>query len=491
MRKFESDVQLIKYEVLKAVVKLTLEGTLDKKYRAISKEIIPGPKARTRCCIYKERAIVDERVKMAMGGDKNNKNIIEVINVACDECPIHRFTITEACRGCLAHKCAEVCPAGAIYTVNKRSYINTERCIECGKCKNVCPYNAISDVMRPCKKSCTAKALSFDENKKAVIDNDKCIQCGSCVYQCPFGAIVDKSFVVDVVKLLMEAKTNKDIHVYAVIAPAISSQFTYARINQVVTGVKKLGFQDVIEAALGADMVALHETEEFMESALEGKSLTSSCCPAFVSYIQHNYPELTKHISSTVSPMIAISKLIKNMDKKAKVVFIGPCTAKKAEISQSDIQGITDYVITFEELQAMLDSCGINIEDCEDSPLNNASFYGRIFARSGGLSEAVKHLVENRNEHVSFKPVSCDGLTECDKALKLLKFNKLDGNFIEGMACVGGCIGGAASLSHGIKDKSEVDKYGKLALEKQVTDSLRVIKLDGIDLNRNSSSDTV
>lgn len=488
MRKFESDVQLIKYEVLKSVVKHTLEGNLSKKYKTISKEIIPGPKAMTRCCIYKERAIIDERVKLAMGGDKNNNNIIEVINIACDECPIHRFTITEACRGCLAHKCAEVCPAHAIYTVNQRSYIDNTKCKECGRCKDACPYNAISDVMRPCKKSCAAKALSFDEDRKAVIDNDKCIQCGSCVYQCPFGAIMDKSLIVDVVKLLKRAKTHKNTHVYAVMAPAIASQFTYARISQVVTGIKKLGFQDVIEAALGADMVTMHETAELLKSIDEGKTMTSSCCPAFVKYIKKNYPELTENISSTVSPMIAISKLIKKLDKKAKVVFIGPCTAKKAEISEPELKGITDYVITFEELQAMLDAYDINIEECEDSPLNNASFYGRIFARAGGLTEAVKKLVSEQNIDLDVKTINCDGLAQCEKALMLLKFKKLNANFIEGMACIGGCIGGAASLCHGMKDKNEVDKYGKLALEKQTKDSLRIIKLEEINLNRNSET---
>lgn len=487
MRNFESDVQLIKYEVLREVVRLTVDGNLSKKYKTIAKKIIPGPKPRTRCCIYKEREIINKRVKLAMGGDKTNKNIIEVINVACDECPINRFTITEACRGCLAHKCSETCPVGAIYNVNQRAYIDTNKCIECGKCKAVCPYNAISDVMRPCKRSCSSKALYFDENKKAVIDNDKCIQCGSCVYQCPFGAIVDKSFVVDVMKLLKKAKNKEDFHVYAVIAPAISSQFTYARIGQVVTGIKELGFHDVIEVALGADMVAKHETQEFVNSIVNNKTMTNSCCPAFVNYVKKNYPELTDNISNTVSPMIAISRLIKKLDKKSKVVFIGPCTSKKAEISEPDIKGITDYVITFEELQAMMDACDINIETCDDSPLNNASFYGRIFARSGGLTEAIKHLVEAEDMDIDFKPISCDGLLECDKALKQLKFNKLESNFIEGMACTGGCIGGAASLSHGIKDKREVDKYGNLALEKQVNDSLRIFKSDEIDLNRGKS----
>lgn len=484
LRSFESDVQLIKYEVLKEVIKLELEGNLKRKYKTIPKKIIPGPKPITRCCIYKEREIINERVKMAMGGDKNNENIIEVISIACDECPINRFTITEACRGCLAHRCAEVCPRGAIYTINQRSYIDTNKCIECGKCKEVCPYNAISDVMRPCKKACSAKALDFDEDKKAVIDNDKCIQCGACVYQCPFGAIVDKSFVVDVVRLLKKAKATDRSHVYAVMAPAISSQFTYAKIGQVVTGIKKLGFHDVVEVALGADMVAEHETNEFAEKYKENKPMTSSCCPAFVSYIKKNHPELIDNISNTVSPMIAISKLIKKTDKRAKVVFIGPCTAKKAEISQPDIKGATDYVITFEELQAMLDAEEINIEECEETPLNNASFFGRIFARSGGVISAIENIIKSEKLDIDFKPVKCEGIRECSKALNLMKFNKLNGNYIEGMACVGGCIGGAASLCHGPKDKTEVDKYAGLALEKQVSSSLRIVKMENVDLDR-------
>lgn len=484
LKVFDNDIQIIKYEVIREVVKLAIKGTLKKEGKNLFKVLIPGPKARTRCCIHKERAIIGERIKLVMGGNKKNKNVIEVINIACDECPIQRFTVTEACRGCITHKCIQVCPADAIHSINRRSYIDTNKCIECGKCKTACPYNAISDVKRPCIRACSAGALSIDEDKKAVIDNEKCIQCGACVYQCPFGAIMDKSSVVDVTNILMESKEDKDKHVYAVIAPAIASQFTYAKIGQVVSGIKQLGFKDVIEAALGADMVAKNETKEFIETIEELKAMTSSCCPAFVSYIKKNYPELGKHVSSTVSPMIAISKLIKNTDPLAKIVFIGPCTAKKMEIKQEDIKGITDYVLTFEELQAMLDAFEIDIETCEELPLNNASFYGRIFARSGGLTEAVKHLVDAENTSVEFKPISCDGLIECDKALKLLKFNRLNGNFIEGMACAGGCIGGAASLHHGPKDKTEVDKYGKLALEKSVNDSLRIIKTEEIDLHR-------
>lgn len=484
MRKFESEIQLIKYEVLKEVSKLAMEDRLEEDYKKIPDIIDQGPEARTRCCIYKERAITEERVKLAMGGDRENDNVIEVIDIACDECPIDRFVVTEACRGCLAHRCLDVCPVGAIYFVGHRAYINNNKCIECGKCKGACPYNAISDVMRPCRRACTVSAISINENKKAVIDNDKCVQCGACVYQCPFGAVMDKSYLVNVINLLKESRLEKNTRVYAIIAPAISSQFTYAKIEQVVSGIKKLGFHDVVEVALGADIVAQHETKEFSEVIDKQKVMTSSCCPAFVSYIKKNYPMLIDKVSTSVSPMIAVSRLIKNIDKDAKIVFIGPCTAKKMEIKNDDFKEDLDYVMTFEELAAMLDASDIKLEYCDEGLLDNASFFGRIFARTGGLSDAIRHVVSSQRLNVDFKPISCDGIKECDRALKMARVNKLNGNFIEGMACVGGCIGGAASLHHGPKDRNEVDKYGKLAIEKGVADSLRIFDIDKIKLKR-------
>ncbi|WP_432662746.1 4Fe-4S dicluster domain-containing protein [Wukongibacter baidiensis] len=483
MRRFENDVQVIKYEVLKEVAKQAMEGKLEEEYDTIPEKISPGPKPRTRCCVYKERAIIEERVKIARGGDSENKNNIEIISIACDECSINRYTVTEACRGCLAKWCHEACPVSAIYYVGHRAYIDTKKCIECGKCKNVCPYNAISDVMRPCRRACDAKALYIDKDKKAVIDNEKCVQCGACVYKCPFGAIMDKSYIVDVVEQLKISKQN-ETKVYAVVAPAISSQFTHVKIGQLIRGIKLLGFHDVIEAALGADIIAYHETVEFAKEIDDKQLITSSCCPAFVRHIKNNYPELEDNISSAVSPMIAVSKLIKRMDEDAKVVFIGPCTAKKMEINEEDIQGWTDYVITFEELTSMLDAAEINLEECIEDPLDNASFYGRIFARTGGLTEAIKHVIEEEKLDTEFKAISCDGLAECDKALKMARVNRLKENFIEGMACKGGCIGGAASVHHGPKDRNEVDKYGKLAIEKKIKDSLRIIDLEKLDLNR-------
>lgn len=507
MRKFENHVQEMKYEVLKEVSRAAFQGNLEQAIPSIPYRTDPGPSPRIRCCIHKERVITMERIRLALGGDKTNPNIIEVIDEACDECTINRFIITEACRGCLAHRCTGACPVNAISIIGSKAVIDQEKCIECGKCKESCPYNAVADVMRPCRRACEVGALSIDEQKKAVIDEEKCIRCGACVYQCPFGAIMDKSSIYEVIKILKEAKAfkklkvfeesqgskeimeyktgEKDRKVYAIIAPSISSQFTYASIGQVIAGIKDLGFHDVIEVALGADMVALEEAKEYRKVAGEIKTMTSSCCPAFVDHVYKIYPELKKHLSSLVSPMTAISRLIKSMDPQGKVVFIGPCTAKKEEIQKKDLKGATDFVLTFEELAAMLDSMDIILEQLKESHLDNASFYGRIFARSGGLTTALGKLLENDPGERAFRPISCDGIGECDKALKKLKFGRLEHSFIEGMACKGGCIGGAASLSHGPKDKNAVDKYGELALEPNSKEALRVFDLQSVEYHRN------
>ncbi len=483
MRKFESNVQYIKYLVNREITERFINGTLDSSLDEIAEKLVPGPKPATRCCIYKERHIIKERAKNAIY-PQTKDNVISILHDACDECPVNRFMITEACRGCLGHRCQEVCPRNAIFMVNHHAYINQELCIECGRCKEVCPFNAISDVKRPCIRSCEIGAIQIDENKKAVIDDSKCVSCGACVHQCPFGAIVDKPFVLDVLNLLKESENNTKYKVYAVVAPAISSQFTNARIEQVITGIEKIGFYHAVEAALGADIVSYHEAHEFAETIEEMKWKTTSCCPAFVDYVSKKFPELMDHVSKTVSPMVATARLIKSLDEDARIVFIGPCTAKKMEIKKDDIKDAVDLVITFEELQAMLDAMNIELEKCEDSVLDNASFYGRLFARSGGVSEAVKQVVGHEKFNVEFKPVAADGLDACTKILRLAKAGKLDGNFIEGMACKCGCIGGAASLSHGPKDVTQVDKYSALSKEKNSIDAIRVFDIDSIDLDR-------
>ena len=476
MRKFDTKVQYLKYKVLREVAKLAWDDRLLENIMDIPAQLAPGKEATMRCCVYKERAILGERVKVAMGGDKSNPNVIEVIEIACDECPVGGYEVTNACRGCLANRCEDVCKFGAIsFDHNHVARIDKSKCKECGACAKVCPFTAIVSRKRPCQNACKVKAISMNDDKAAKIDNSKCIQCGACVYQCPFGAITDKSYILDTIEILKNSKANRadsDYRVYAIVAPSISSQFSYAKLGQVITGLKKLGFHDVIEAALGADMVALAEAKELSEKGL----LTSSCCPAFVQYIKSNFPGVVEHISHNMSPMGVLAKYIKETTEGAKVVFIGPCTAKKAEAQLESVKPYVDSVLTFEELQALFDSRDFDLSSFDEGVLDNASYFGRIFARSGGLTDAAAQAMKEQNIDFEIKPVVCDGIEAC--RLALLKLNKgiLDGNFIEGMACVGGCINGAGCLTHGEKNKAEVDKYGREALEKTITDAVSILK---------------
>lgn len=474
MRKFDTKVQYMKYKVLLQVAKEAWADRLPETAIDIPMMIVPGKKATMRCCVYKERAILLERVKIAMGGDKTNPNVIEVIDIACDECPVGGYEVTNACRGCLAHRCEDACRFGAItFDSDHTAHIDKSKCKECGMCARVCPYSAIHNYKRPCETACKVKAISMGEDKQACIDNDKCISCGACVYQCPFGAITDKSFILNVIDILKKSQNNTKYKVFAVVAPSISSQFTYAKLGQVITGLKELGFFTVIEAALGADMVAEAESKELAEKGF----LTSSCCPAFVDYIHKAYPDLVPLISHNLSPMATIAKYIKEHEGECKVIFIGPCTAKKMEVQKDSVKPYVDAVITFEELQALFDSKDLDITTLGESVLDNASYYGRIFARSGGLSDAVKEgLKEQGLEDFELKPCACDGIEACRVALIKKSKGLLDANFIEGMACVGGCIGGAGCLTHGEKNKMEVDKYGMEAYEKTILDATSVLE---------------
>ena len=472
MRKFDTKVQYLKYKVLREVANLAWDDTLLQNILNIPKTIVPGKTPTMRCCVYKERAILAERVKMAMGGNNHNDNIIQVIDIACDECPAAGYEVTNSCRGCLAHRCEDVCKKGAIsFDHNHVAHIDKSKCVECGMCAKVCPFAAIVNRKRPCQISCKVKAISINEDNAASIDNEKCIQCGACVYQCPFGAIMDKSFILNVIDIIKKSENNKKYKVYAVVAPSISSQFTYAKLGQVISGLKELGFFTVVEAALGADMVAKAESKELSEKGF----LTSSCCPAFVSYVKSAFPQLLPHVSHNLSPMTTLAKYIKGTDKTAKIVFIGPCTAKKAEAQLETVKPYVDAVLTFEELQALFDSRSIDITTLGEDVLDNASYFGRIFARSGGLSDAVKQGLLEQNIDFELKAVACDGIEECKIALLKKSKNVLDANFIEGMACVGGCIGGAGCLTHGEKNKAEVDKYGKEALEKTISDAVSIL----------------
>ena len=281
----DATILRIKHEILYEVAKLAWNDQLEDGRDDIPYKISPGPQAQYRCCVYKEREIVRQRIRLAEGkcpSDRNTNNVVQVINAACEECPIASYTVTDNCRKCMGKACQNSCPFGAISMGNTKAHIDPDKCRECGKCSQACPYNAIAHLERPCKKVCPVDAITYDEYGVCVIDEKKCIQCGACIHSCPFGAIGSKTFMVDVIRLINAGKK-----VVAMLAPATEGQFgpdiTFASWK---TALKKIGFADMIEVGLGGDMTAAAEAEEWAEAYKEGKKMTTSCCPAFVNMIK-------------------------------------------------------------------------------------------------------------------------------------------------------------------------------------------------------------
>ena len=462
MRTYETKIQELKASVLREVAALAWEDNLAKGVLDVPEKLIPGPRATMRCCIYKERAIIGDRIKLAMGGDTSDPGIVEVIPTACDECPVTQMTVGPSCRGCLATRCVHACPKEAITVVNHRAQIDHAKCIVCGKCLNACPYSAIVQNRRPCEKGCPVNAISMGEDKKASIDHSKCISCGTCVYTCPFGAIMDKSWIVTAVEML-----KSDSRVYAIVAPAVAGQFGVG-IGQVASGLKALGFRGVEEVALGADLTAHEEARELADKGL----LFSSCCPAFVDYVEKFHPKLADTVSQTPSPMVMAARRVKERDPEARVIFVGPCVAKKNEFQLEKTGGAVDCVLTFEEADAMFEARGIRLEELPDDGLDSASSYGRNFAHSGGVSAAVAQAVKEQGLDFTVKAVPCSGIAECKVALLKAGRNLLDGNFIEGMACEGGCVAGAACLVRSPKNRAEVEKHAKQAGERTIQEAI-------------------
>jgi [FeFe] hydrogenase (group B1/B3) len=496
MFQFETQIHKLRHQVLTAIAKLGKEDDLTKEaIEKIPYEIIPGDKAIYRCCVYKERAVLLERAERIAGVKENgeipnldtaeikeDEQIIYILESACDRCPINEFTVTDLCRGCLAHRCKEACNFGAITYVNGMAYINHDLCKACGMCKKACQYDAISEVVRPCKTVCPTSALGFDrDNMKAEINEKMCVNCGACMVACPFGAISDKSLIASVANKLVEEK-----NMYAVVAPAITGQvdpnITYGQIRNAI---KKLGFVDMIEAACGADAVTAHESEEFAERMENGDQyMTNSCCPGFLDYVEKSFPKQVNKISHTVSPMIAAGRLIKKEDPDAKVVFVGPCTAKKSEAAKPMLKDAIDYVLTFEELMALFDAFDVDMAMCSNEEVDEASIFGRGFGAAGGLAKAIENYVTEKGIGVEFKPVKVSGAKEIKKAMSMANVGKVNGNFIEGMMCEGGCINGSGKFFSGSRSKNTFDKKNAQASKKSVMSNKEIKRFEDVNLDR-------
>ncbi|OUQ21267.1 ferredoxin [Lachnoclostridium sp. An14] len=472
----------IKHDVLYEVAKAAWEGKLEEEKEEIPYHLIPGPQAQFRCCIYKEREIIRQRVKLAVGqcpSGKDSRNVVQVINAACEECPIASYIVTDNCRKCMGKACQNSCHFGAITMGETRAHIDPNKCKECGMCANACPYNAIAHLERPCKKVCPVDAITYDEYGICVIDENKCIQCGMCIHSCPFGAIGSKTFIVDVINLIRAGKK-----VVAMIAPAVEGQFgpdiTMASWR---TALKKIGFADMIEVALGGDMTAAAEAEEWAEAYKEGKKMTTSCCPAFVNMIKQHFPMLLDNMSTTVSPMCGVSRMIKAEDPETVTVFIGPCIAKKSETMDLNIQGNADYAMTLGEIRAMMRAKGVELEP-EENTLQNGSVFGKRFGNGGGVTAAVLQCLKEQGENADINVMKCNGAAECKKALLLMKVGKLPADFVEGMACVGGCVGGPSKHKTEQEAKKARDTLIGQADKREVHENLGHYPMDKFSMHR-------
>ena len=412
---------------------------------------------RYRCCVYKERAVLKNRIDMALGQEcssniieaakltlnepeRTDLPIIDVLPAACDQCPIDAYYVTDMCRHCITHKCMNNCPKKAISIIQDRAFIDKTKCIECGRCKQMCPYGAIIEIHRPCVRACAIGAISIGENRKAVIDYEKCVSCGACRNACPFGAIDERSNIIRVIREIQQGK-----QVIALVAPSIVGQYGLKiTMAQIYEALQKAGFAEVVEVGIGADITSVKEAEEYLDKVPAKQGfMTSSCCPAFVKLIKTQVPEAADKISDTPSPMLTCAELIKEKYPYAVTVFIGPCIAKRIEGRRDEA---VDFVMTFEELGSLFDAYDIDFKAAQPSdPEFESVREAHGFARSGGVTEAVKSYLKLDTEAVKAMQVADINKKSIAMLGAFAKTGKAPANFIEVMACEGGCVTGPSS----------------------------------------------
>ena len=483
MRGIHSVVDELRRSVFEEVARMAYEDDVQ-RIDKLPYKIIPGEVAHYRDSVFRERAIVTERLRLACGLPLRSAAeyglpsegieeanipekyyeppLINVIPFACNACPEKEMRVSSNCQGCLSHPCQAVCPKNAISTdAYGHSVIDNAKCIKCGRCVDQCPYDAISKIERPCAKACGMDAIHSDEMGRAKIDYDKCVSCGMCLVNCPFGAIADKSQIFQLIRSIK----NGD-KVIAIVAPAFVGQFKGATVPKMRKAMRMLGFADTYEVAVGADLCTIEEAEDFLkEVPAKQPFMGTSCCPAWSVMAKKTFPDLAPYISMALTPMVLTARLAKKDNPEAKIVFVGPCAAKKLEASRRSVRSDVDFVLTFEELNGMFAAKEIDFDyvepDACDEDFQEGSAMGRGFAVVGGVAAAVKdhisHVAPEREVPMEF----ADGLRECRKMLLMARKGLRNGYLLEGMACPGGCIGGAGTVQLIPKAAQEVAQVMK------------------------------
>lgn len=488
MRGIDTPVRQRRRRVFREVANLAYESSnLKDDMEALPYKIVDYEESQYWESVYRDRAIIRERIRLAMGMSLRPENrerpghltqgleesnidekyyeppLMQVIPSACNACPENRYEVTSSCMGCLAHPCQVVCPKDAISFVNGKSVIDQEKCIKCGKCKNICPYDAICHKERPCKASCGINAIKSDSYGRAIIDNSMCVSCGMCMVSCPFGAIADKSQIFQLIRAMQSGR-----EIIAQIAPSFVGQFGPEVTPEMFkTALKELGFADVYETAIGADMGCMAEAEHYVKEVATGNQAfaLTSCCPSWSVMAKHFFPETIDKISNALTPMVATARVIKKEHPNASVVFIGPCASKKLEASRRTVRSDVDFVITFEELLGMFESRGILLDQIKAlDEIQDATGAGRGYGVAGGVASAIEKVIHTYYPGIEVDIRHAESLAECRKILTLAKAGKLDGCLIEGMACPGGCIAGAGTNIPITVASKELEKFKNQAL---------------------------
>lgn len=483
MRGLKTSVVKLRREVFREVARVAFEQEPERvndAVEAIPYKITPTEEAKYRESIYRERAIASEQVRLAMGmslrpadkpvhitagidqSDISDKYyeppLMQVIPSACDKCPDNVYEVSNQCRQCVAKACTAVCPTNAIAVKNGETVIDQEKCIKCGKCKKACPYDAIAHKERPCSKACGIGAVGTDEFGRAKIDNDKCVGCGQCMVSCPFGAIADKSQIFQLIRAI-----RKGDYVVAEVAPAIMGQFGEGITPAIIKGaLLDIGFKEVHEVASGADVAAATEAHQYVDEVVSGKLpfLLTSCCPAWAMLAKKQFPQMIDKVSQSLTPMVATARRIKQRTPEARVVFIGPCAAKKLEASRVSVRSDVDFVITFEELAGIFEAKNIDFNNYQgERSLHEATGAGRGYAIAGGVASAIERCIKEYYPNTEVKIEHAEGLSECKKMLILAKAGKKNGCLIEGMGCPGGCVAGAGTNISVEKATAEVKRF--------------------------------
>ena len=499
MRNLQCTITDMRKKVFAEVAKLAYEGGDYTRIEKLPYEIIPGEIGRQRESVFLERAIVGERIRLAMGlplrpvtehsllSDGVEESaiaekyydppLINVIKYACNACAPTHYEVTSACQGCLARHCQHACPKGAIRTERGQAVIDQNLCIKCGKCKDACSYQAIIKFTRPCQEACGMNAIGQDEYGHACIDYDKCVSCGMCLVNCPFGAIVDKGQLFQLIHAIRQGD-----EVVAVIAPAFWGQFgDNVTPGQIKAAMKQLGFAALEEVAVGADLCAVEEAEEFLRMVPEKQPfMATSCCPAWSVMAKKEFPGFAPYISMTMTPMVLTARLQKRRNPDCKIAFIGPCAAKKLEASRRSVRSEVDFVLTFEEMSGIFDARQVDVSALEEDPdgVSDASVDGRNFAVSGGVAKSVENVIREKYPDREIKMANAEGLKECRKLLTMAKAGKYNCYLLEGMACPGGCVAGAGTMQSIKKSQAAVNKYAAQAKHKISSQTEYVKELD-------------